>query len=99
MYIELGPFKVKQFYLALTAFNLRPAVVMDAGLELIKLLVTHGAELGARDGLGKSCCDLAKLYRRQQATDYFDKVHEFRQEQAKAAQALANTPPQSGQRD
>ncbi|XP_017954165.2 ankyrin-1 isoform X1 [Drosophila navojoa] len=75
------------------------AVVMDAGLELIKLLVTHGAKLGARDGLGKSCCDLARLYRRQQATDYFDKVHEFRQEQAKATQALANTSPQSGQKD
>ncbi|KAH8310961.1 hypothetical protein KR044_003591 [Drosophila immigrans] len=59
------------------------AVVMDASLELIKLLVTHGANLLAVDGLGKSCSDLAKLYRRQQAGDYFDKVHTFRQEKAR----------------
>ncbi|XP_043071159.1 ankyrin repeat and SOCS box protein 13 [Drosophila grimshawi] len=65
------------------------AVVMDAGLELIKLLVTHGADLSALDGLGKSCSGLAKLYRRQQARDYFDKVHTFRQEKAAAAAAAA----------
>ncbi|XP_051863955.1 ankyrin repeat and protein kinase domain-containing protein 1 isoform X2 [Drosophila albomicans] len=66
------------------------AVVMDASLELIKLLVTHGANLLAVDGLGKSCSDLAKLYRRQQAGDYFDKVHTFRLEKAaKAAKAAA----------
>ncbi|XP_062125291.1 ankyrin repeat and SOCS box protein 13 isoform X1 [Drosophila sulfurigaster albostrigata] len=64
------------------------AVVMDASLELIKLLVTHGANLLAVDGLGKSCSDLAKLYRRQQAGDYFDKVHTFRLEKAAKAAAL-----------
>ncbi|XP_064550747.1 ankyrin repeat and SOCS box protein 13 [Drosophila montana] len=71
------------------------AVVMDASLELIKLLVTHGADLTARDALGKSCSDLAKLYRRQQAGDYFDKVHRFREEKAAAmAATAANTQPQ-----
>ncbi|ALC45989.1 CG9766, partial [Drosophila busckii] len=58
------------------------AVVMNASLELIKLLVTHGADLLALDGVGKSCSDLAKLYRRAQAQDYLDKVHKFRQQQA-----------------
>ncbi|XP_017119512.1 serine/threonine-protein phosphatase 6 regulatory ankyrin repeat subunit B isoform X1 [Drosophila elegans] len=54
------------------------AVVMNASLELIKVLVTHGADLAALDGVGKSCTDLAKLYRRQEAEDYFDKVQKFR---------------------
>ncbi|SPP88307.1 blast:Fibronectin type 3 and ankyrin repeat domains protein 1 [Drosophila guanche] len=65
-------------------------VVMDAGLELIKLLVTHGADLAAVDGVGKSCSDLAKLYRRQEARDYFDKVQKFRL--AKAAATAAAVP-------
>ncbi|XP_068152551.1 fibronectin type 3 and ankyrin repeat domains 1 protein [Drosophila tropicalis] len=60
------------------------AVVMDASLELIKLLVTHGADLAAVDGVGKNCSDLAKLYRRDQALDYFDKVQKFRLEKAAA---------------
>lgn len=51
---------------------------MDASLELIKLLVTHGAELEARDALGKSCSDLARLYRRIEAADYFEKLRRFR---------------------
>ncbi|XP_001978797.3 tankyrase [Drosophila erecta] len=54
------------------------AVVMNAGMELIKVLVTHGADLEAVDGVGKTCTDLAKLYHRQDAKDYFDKVQKFR---------------------
>lgn len=51
---------------------------MDASLELIKLLVTHGAELEARDALGKTCYDLARLYGRNAVADYFEKVRRFR---------------------
>lgn len=65
-------------------------VVMDASLELIKLLVTHGAELEARDALGKSCRDLARLYRRTEVADYFEKLHRFR---------LAKLQPQAAQGD
>ncbi|XP_033165850.1 poly [ADP-ribose] polymerase tankyrase [Drosophila mauritiana] len=54
------------------------AVVMDASMELIKVLVTHGADLAAVDGVGKTCADLAKLYHRQEAKDYFDEVQKFR---------------------
>ncbi|KAM8706904.1 hypothetical protein ACLKA7_011066 [Drosophila subpalustris] len=72
------------------------AVVMDASLEIIKLLVTHGADLSAVDGMGKSCSDLAKLYRRGLAGDYFDKVHTFRLEKA-VALGLANRQPQAAQ--
>ncbi|KAH8408024.1 hypothetical protein KR222_011226, partial [Zaprionus bogoriensis] len=54
------------------------AVLMDSSSELIKLLITHGADLGALDAFGKSCSDLARLYGRAQAADYFDKVHKFR---------------------
>jgi len=68
---------------------------MDASLELIKLLVTHGADLLAVDGMGKTCSDLAKLYRRERARDYFDKVHTFRQE--KAAALVNNRQPQAAQ--
>ncbi|EDW37936.1 GL12333 [Drosophila persimilis] len=77
-------------------------VVMDAGLELIKLLVTHGADLAALDGVGKSCSDLAKLYRREEARDYFDKVQKFRLEKAAAtAEAAAKEQPleQAAKRD
>ncbi|KAH8295037.1 hypothetical protein KR018_006289 [Drosophila ironensis] len=58
------------------------AVVMDASLDLIKLLVTHGADLAALDGVGNSCIDLAKLYRRKDEVDYFDRVLQFRLEKA-----------------
>ncbi|XP_017057004.2 LOW QUALITY PROTEIN: ankyrin-2 [Drosophila ficusphila] len=68
------------------------AVVMNAGLELIKVLVTHGADLAALDGVGQSCTDLAKLYRRQEAADYFDKVQKFRLEKSVAtADAMEGT--------
>ncbi|KAH8354542.1 hypothetical protein KR084_000907, partial [Drosophila pseudotakahashii] len=60
------------------------AVVMNASMELIKVLVTHGADLAALDAVGKSCADLAKLFRRQEATDYFDKVQKFRLEKSVA---------------
>ncbi|XP_037730254.1 ankyrin repeat and protein kinase domain-containing protein 1 [Drosophila subpulchrella] len=60
------------------------AVVMDASMELIKVLVTHGADLAALDAVGKSCTDLAKLYRRQEVKDYFDKVQKFRLEKSAA---------------
>lgn len=63
---------------------------MDASLELIKLLVTHGAELEARDALGKTCHDLARLYRRHAVADYFEKVQRFR---------LAKLQPQPAQGD
>ncbi|KAH8248100.1 hypothetical protein KR038_000492, partial [Drosophila bunnanda] len=54
-------------------------VLMDSNLEIIKVLVTHGADLTALDGVGKSCSELAKLYRRQQVADYFENVLKCRQ--------------------
>nr|NP_001097672.1 flippy [Drosophila melanogaster]ABW08588.1 flippy [Drosophila melanogaster] len=60
------------------------AVVMNASMELIKVLVTHGADLAALDGVGKTCTDLAKLYHRQEAKDYFDEVQKFRLEKSVA---------------
>ncbi|EDV42850.1 uncharacterized protein Dana_GF16821, isoform A [Drosophila ananassae] len=70
------------------------AVVMDADLELIKLLVTHGADLAALDGVGNSCIDLAKLYHRPEAEDYFERVLKFRLEKTAAATADAVTKEQ-----
>ncbi|KAH8369414.1 hypothetical protein KR009_010310, partial [Drosophila setifemur] len=65
-------------------------VVMDASLDLIKLLVTHGADLAAVDGVGNSSNDLAKLYHRQEAVDYFYNVQKFRLEKSAAtADAVA----------
>jgi len=57
---------------------------MNASMELIKVLVTHGADLAALDGVGKTCTDLAKLYHRQEAKDYFDEVQKFRLEKSVA---------------
>ncbi|XP_002095922.3 serine/threonine-protein phosphatase 6 regulatory ankyrin repeat subunit A [Drosophila yakuba] len=66
------------------------AVVMNASMELIKVLVTHGADLATLDGVGNTCTDLAKLYHRQDAKDYFDKVQKFRLEKSDAtADAVA----------
>ncbi|XP_030370417.1 fibronectin type 3 and ankyrin repeat domains protein 1 [Scaptodrosophila lebanonensis] len=67
------------------------AVVMNADLELVKLLVTHGADLAAIDDLGKNCCDLARLYKRTEAGDYFEKVHTFRQMKLKVTRATKPT--------
>ncbi|XP_017081643.1 ankyrin repeat and protein kinase domain-containing protein 1 isoform X1 [Drosophila eugracilis] len=59
---------------------MRAAVVMNASIKLIKVLVTHGADLAALDDFGKTCSELAKLYRRHEAKDYFDNVEKCRLE-------------------
>ncbi|XP_037943746.1 fibronectin type 3 and ankyrin repeat domains protein 1-like [Teleopsis dalmanni] len=47
------------------------AVVMEANLNVLKLLVTSGADMNTRDMFGQTCVDLARLYNNEIAKEYF----------------------------
>ncbi|XP_054729386.1 uncharacterized protein LOC129238383 [Anastrepha obliqua] len=50
------------------------AVVMGADVCVLKLLLLHGADAKSMDKLGKTCVDLAQIYKNSVAADYLTKV-------------------------
>ncbi|TMW46726.1 hypothetical protein DOY81_008187, partial [Sarcophaga bullata] len=50
------------------------AVFMNSDLSILKLLINFGANIESKDMHDLNCLDLARLYKNQEAEDYFNKI-------------------------
>ena len=53
---------------------------MKSDLSILKLLINFGANIESKDKHDLNCQDLARLYKYQEAQDYFKKIVKLKRE-------------------